>query len=77
MTEAQAVAIRDAVQIVSENSGVACERIMNFAEDARTAIRTALHRTFPLWPESASQTERYEGVKSAAKVLEEFHGMKG
>lgn len=75
MTEAQAAAVQSAAQLLSENSGMARERILNFAEDARLAIRSALHRSFPATPDLV-QHQRYVAVKKAAKVIEEFHGMK-
>ena len=55
-----------AVALIALHSGVADSRILNFAEDARTAARTAMGRTFSL--------PAYNRVREAAGALERFHG---
>jgi hypothetical protein len=76
VTAMETLTLRLAVQVIANHSGMAPERILNFAVDAKQAIKVALHVTYPVLADSASQTERYETTKEAAQVIEEFHGGK-
>lgn len=73
MTQTQTLTVRLAAQVISNHSGVGVERILNFAIDAKGAIRSALHVTYPTLADSKSQAERYETAKEAAEVIEQFH----
>lgn len=76
MTPLETLTLRLAAQVIANNSDVAPERILNFADDAKAAIKTAVHRTFPTAPDDEQGRDRYNTIKEAAKVVEDFHGGK-
>jgi hypothetical protein len=67
------VNVNQAARILSDNSDVAVERILNFAEAALSAAYVAKHRTYPTNDATSEEISRYADVKEAAETIEAFH----
>jgi hypothetical protein len=70
------VNVNEAARILSDNSDVAVERVLNFPEAARTAAYVARHRTYPTADADAEALARDASVSEAVHVIEAFHGGK-